>query len=107
MSDANHNEQAEPVGQAWLRRKLRLSVPRPAVESYVVSGARRTEVHGARTLEFYPRQYATGDAVISNLRFALRREPLDLGVMIAALKIIDPEDLRSWVRSEPTGAFSR
>jgi Fic family protein len=82
-------------------------VPAPAVDSYVIPGARRTEVHGARTMEFYPQQYAAGDSVSANLRFALRHEPADLGVLIATLKAVDPRDVEAWVRAEPTGAFSR
>ena len=101
------NQKRTPVGQAWLRRELDLAVPQPAVESYLVSGTRRTEVHGSRVVESYPRQYAPGDSVVSHLRFMLRREPFDLGVLAAALKTIDPATLEDWVRSEPTGAYSR
>ena len=95
------------MGQAWLRRELSLGVPQPAVESYLVSGTRRTEVHGSRLVESYPRHYAPGDSVLSHLRFMLRREPFDLGVLAAALKTIDPGTLEDWVKSEPTGAYSR
>ena len=37
----------------------------------------------------------------------MRHEPTDLGVLIAALKVLDPRELEAWVRAEPTGAFSR
>ncbi len=84
-----------------------LAVPAPAVESFLVAGARRTEVHGARIIELYPRPYATEGTVVSNLRFALRHEPADLGVLVAALKATDPAELETWVRQEPTGTFSR
>ena len=67
--------QPVPIGQAWLRRELELAVPAPAVESFVVHGARRTESHAGRTLEFYPRLYATDDMVAAHLRFALGHEP--------------------------------
>ena len=50
---------SNPIGHAWLRRELSLAVPPPTVESYVVAGARRTEVRGRRIVEQYPRQYAT------------------------------------------------
>ena len=99
--------QERPIGHAWLRRELRLPVPAPAVESYVVAGARRTEAHGPRITEWYPRHYGTDDSVVGHLRFALRHEPVDLGVLVAALKRIEPADLERWVRAEPTGAFSR
>jgi hypothetical protein len=101
------NDAWVPLGHAWLRHFLKLATPAPAVESYVVSGARRTEFRGSRQIDLYPGQYATGDSIISNLRFALRHEPTDLGIMIAALKAIDPKELEAWLRAEPTGAFSR
>ena len=101
------NEERTPIGQAWLRREMALAVPPPATESYVVAGARRTEAHGARIIELYPRPYATDGSAVSHLRFALRHEPVDLGAMVAALKAIEPAELEAWVRTEPTGAFSR
>ena len=45
--------------------------------------------------------------MVSHLRFALRHEPVDLGVLAAALKTIEAADIEAWVRAEPTGAFSR
>ena len=107
MSDLSSNEGPTPIGQAWLRREFRLAVPAPAVESYVIQGARRTETQGRRTIEFYPRQYATDGTVTSHLRFALRNEPVDVGVLAAALKKLDPTDIEAWVRAEPTGSYSR
>ena len=101
------NEERRPIGHAWLRRELTLAVPRPATESYVVAGSRRTEVHGSRIVELYPRQYATDESVASHIRFALRREPVDLAVLVAAFKAMDPGELEASVRTEPTGAFSR
>lgn len=107
MGIPGSNDGPAAIGQAWLRRQFGLAVPAPAVESYVVQGARRTAVHGSRTLEFYPRQYDTDGTVASHLRFALRHEPIDLGVLVAVLKAMVPAELESWVRAEPTGAYSR
>lgn len=95
------------IGQAWLREELRLEVPRPSVESHVTAGARRTESYGTRVTEQYPLAYAPGESAISHLRFALRHEAFDLAVLVAALKMIPPSDLERWVRTEPSGAFSR
>src|SRR3954469_7344827 len=107
MSDTAHNDERTPIGHAWLRRELGLAVPAPYVASYIIAGARRTEIHGPRTVELYPRQYAADNTPAAHLRFALRHEPTDLGVLIAALKAIKPATLEAWVRAEPTGAFSR
>ena len=86
MTTPISNEGSNPIGHAWLRRELNLAVPPPAVESYVVAGARRTEVRGRRIVEQYPRQYATEESIVAHLRFALRHEPIDLGVLVATFK---------------------
>ena len=96
-----------PIGQAWLRQELGLEVPPPAVESHLVAGARRTELDGSRIIRFYPRQYAVEESPASHLRFMLRHEPVDMGVLVASLQAIDPGELETWVRAEPTGAYSR
>lgn len=98
---------ASPVGQLGLIAKLGLQVPSPAVGSYVGPGARRTLVEDTRTLERYPVTYFPDDSLIGHLRFALKHEPLDIGVMVAALGAMDKAELENWVRAEPTGAYAR
>lgn len=56
--------------------------------SFVVAGARRTEVHNNRTYEFYPQKCAVEPTPIENLRFAPRREPFDLGLLMAAMRAV-------------------
>lgn len=107
MPASDSKDDGEPLGHAWLRREFGLSVPEPAVESYLIPGARRTEIHGRRAIEFYPRPYAPGPSLPAQLRFALRYEPLDLGIMVAALKALDRSKLEAWIRAEPTGSYSR
>ena len=62
---------------------------------------------GSRIVERYPRQYAADGSIAAHLRFALRHEPVDLGVLAATLEAIEAAELEAWVRREPTGAFSR
>ena len=95
------------LGHAWLHAEFGLRVPPAATESHLVAGARRTETDGVRTFESYPRPYATDGSVVSHIRFALRHEPLDLGVLTAAFREVRPETMEDWVRTEPTGIFSR
>jgi hypothetical protein len=106
MPDPSPNDGTDRLGYAWLRRELGLAVPAPAVESYVIQGARRTEVHGRRIFEFYPRRYATESTVTSHLLFALRHELVDIGVLVSTLKALKPTDIEACVRAEPTGRFS-
>lgn len=96
-----------PVGQLALHQALQLRVPSPATHSYIVDGARRTAVSDLTVEEWYPRQYLTDGTLIGNLRFAFKREPLDLRIIHAALLAIDEPQLTAWIRGEPTGIFSR
>ncbi len=82
-------------------------MPPPAVGSCIVAAARRTGVHGPRIVEFQPRQCASDGTAVSRLRFPLRDEPVDLGVLVAALKAINPAVFETWVRAEPSGAYSQ
>ena len=98
---------ADPVGHAWLRDRLDLPVPPPAHESFVGASSRRTEVLGDRTLAFYPNAYAEADDPVAHVKFALRHEPTDLTVLVAALQRIPTRELEAWIANEPTGAFAR
>lgn len=99
---------ARPVGHAWLREALDLHVPPPRTLSYVRDrGTRRTEVVGSRSYEYYPPSYALDDSPTAHLKFALRYEPVDLGVLAASLKRIAPSDLVAWHDAEPTGKYFR
>ncbi len=47
------------------------------------------------------------DGIPGQLRFALRYEPVDLGVYKAAFAHIRQVDLERWVESQPNGIFAR
>jgi hypothetical protein len=96
-----------PLGQMALHEALNLPTPPPAVQSFVSSGARRTIAADSHTEEYYGDQSQTDGSLIGNLRFALKHEPLDFRVILAALHAIGEMALTQWVRSAPTGAFSR
>ena len=97
----------QPAGHAWLREHLKLAVPPPAHTSFVGSTSRRTETDGDRTRELYPVAYAVPDEPLAHVKFALRHEPTDLTILIAALQRIPPQDIEAWVTQEPTGAYAR
>jgi hypothetical protein len=108
MADGSDKRFRRPLGQIALREDLKLPVPPPAVASYQIPGARRTErLHDGSVHELYPPGYSPDGSPLAHLKFALRHEPLDLGVFVAALGSLDPRELTDWVRREPTGAFSR
>jgi len=95
------------TGFTALVELLQLQVPVPAVRSEVVQGARRTRIDGDRVYEQYPPSYARGNAPFEHLRFGLRYEPIDLGVIAAFFRAVPKKEVEDWVRSEPTGKFAR
>ena len=101
------SNQSTAIGQAALIAKLGLRVPLPAVTSMIGPGGRRTVIEDGRTIEKYTQGYAPEDSFIGHLKFALRYEPVQLGVLAAAFKVIDAGELAAWARSEPTGAYAR
>ncbi len=90
-----------------LHTALATRLPLPATRSYIVEGARRTYQETTFSEEYYPGRYATDGTLVGNLRFALRYEPADLGILYATLVALGPDALAAWVRAEPTGAYSR
>src|SRR6266705_55133 len=93
----SRNEPA-PVGLVRLVRELGLSVPLPKVRSGVVAGARRTRITESAVLEHYPRSYAPAD-LVGHLKFAMRYEPMDLGILYAVFQSFERKILESWVRA--------
>jgi hypothetical protein len=48
------------------------------------------------------------DTLVGHLRFALRYESVDLGVLAGAFRAPEAaRDTEAWVQSEPTGAYAR
>jgi Fic family protein len=95
------------TGQAGLMKALDLRLPAPPVRSVVGPGMRRSIVEDGGILERYPASYLSENSVLGHLRFALKNEPLYLGVFAAAFARMNPSLIEAWVRSEPTGAYAR
>lgn len=95
-----------PIGLIAVIEKLRLQTPLPAVRSSVISGARRTRVDHDVVYEGYPKNYATG-GLYEDLKFAMRYEPIDLGVLKAAFEQIHATDIALWIGQETTSMYAR
>ena len=101
------NSPNNAIGLHRLVEEMDLRAPLPAVRSEAIAGARKTHVNPDTTvIEQYPASYAPKD-IWGNLRFAMRYEPIDLGVLSAFFHVIDHRKLETWVRSESTGIFAR
>jgi hypothetical protein len=100
------NKEAGVIGLSRLIEKLGLRVPAPAVRSEAIRGGRRTKISGDSILEQYPLSYAPTD-LLGHIRFAMRYEPLDVGVIAAAFQKIPRPEMENWVRSEYIGKYVR
>jgi hypothetical protein len=95
------------TGQAALVADLGLSVRPPHTESRILGARRRTETGDSGTIETYSKEYAHAGGFRDHLLFALRHEPLDLGVLCAAFKATGGAEVRAWMLAEPTGSYAR
>jgi hypothetical protein len=77
------------------------------VQSHVGASERHTIEGPGRIEEYYRKTIAPEDTVVGHLKFALKFEPLDLGVLVATFLVMNPRELVEWVRAEPTGEFAR
>ncbi len=84
--EANTETSLEPARQTWLRERLDQPVPPAAHASFAGATSRRTEIDGDRTRAYYPTAYAVPDDPIAHVRFALRHEPTDLTILVAAFR---------------------
>jgi Fic/DOC family len=95
------------TGQMALVVRFNLPVPHPNVISIVGSGQRRQALETYRSIDRYLPSYDYGDAPVMDLKFALRYEPIDLGILRLAFEHIVKGELEDWVRREPNGTFAR
>jgi len=96
------------VGQAALRERFSVRTPLPAVTSVTGPGGRKTSSSSeGRTWGRYPPGYLPGDDLKAHLKFALKYEPVDLGVLAGVFAACGPRELESWIREEPKGAYAR
>ncbi len=101
------NQKETSVGLHAIIDELDLNIPLPIVRSIMTGGPRKTRINDTEVLEQYPRSYQPTGGILGQLRFALRYEPIELGVYKAAFACISKADLQHWIRSEPNGIFAR
>lgn len=97
----------QSVGQYALWSKLALKVPEPYERSFVGASERSWDNPRGYLESRHRRVGAIKDTVASHLKFALKHERVDLGVIAATFRVIEPRELEAWVRAEPTGEFAR
>lgn len=92
------------VGYAALIDHYNLQVPMPERLCFISHRHRlyKTEHWAAFTVRHQPSHALSG-----HLTFALKYEGVDLAILNALFKKINPETVAQWIRFEPTGRYSR
>jgi len=97
-------EGTNPAGYAALIAAHDLPVPLPAYLCAI--GTKHKKYDKGRWRIFTPR-HKPDDSLHGHLTFALKYEGIDLAVLKALFDVIEPSAIAGFVRSQPTGAYSR
>jgi Fic family protein len=106
MSEKKEKSSPYPIGLMAVIQELNLQIPLPPVRSKVSAGARKTVIEDGIIYEQYPKTYGV-NGLYENLKFAMRYEPFDLGIMFAAFEKIEVKQLETWIKAEKTSIYAR
>ncbi len=100
--------ESDPLGYRWLAETYDLPVMPHWKESRSLHrGGRRTVEREGRIIEYLHASQHPGTDVFSQLDFALRREGLHLELLRKLLPLLDAHKMAEYVRSKPTGRYTR
>jgi Fic family protein len=97
-------EPAIPAGYAALIERFNLAVPLPSRLAAIA------ERHHPKPTPYWKLQtprHRPADTLEGQLVFALKWEGIDLGVLTALFKTVEPNEVAAIVRETPTGTFAR
>lgn len=92
------------AGYSALIQAHELKVPLPDSLAAIGTKHRLIDQGGWR---LYTPRHRPDDSLVGHLTFALKYEGLDLGILRALCRSIDPCDITEIVQNEPTGSYSR
>jgi Fic/DOC family len=99
---------AKPAGYSALVDRYGLETIANWHESAISPGhVHRLETTGSRTQEEYPARRDPGDSLGDQLEFALKYDGVNLAILSKLFRVAPAEDVRRYVRSKPTGKYSR
>jgi hypothetical protein len=67
---------------------------------------RKSEVVDGREIRTWPAQYQPADTFRGHFEFGLKYERLNFEFFSRLFSRIDPEEIASWLRDEPTGRYA-
>jgi hypothetical protein len=97
-------EPGVPVGYAALIDRYELRVPLPPRLAAI---ARRFRPEPTAQWQMFTPRRAPADSLVGHLKFALKREGVDLLVLSRLFRAVAAADLEMLIRATPTGAYTR
>ncbi len=97
-------ELATPVGYAALIERFELAVPLPP---WLTAIAERHHPVPNVTWNLLTPRHRPPNTLEGQIVFALKWEGLDLGILAALFKVLEPHEIAQLVRATPTGSFAR
>jgi len=98
----------KPAGYAYFINKYRLSViPNWHISHISTATTLHTNYRDGFTEVFFPDSYSPGNEVGDHLEFALKYDGVNLGILSSIFEIIDEADLLAYIKSKPTGKYTR
>ena len=97
-------EPAMPVGYAGLIDRYELPVPLPPRLAAI---AERHHPTSNASWNLLTPRHRPPSTLQGQIVFAMKREGVDLGVLAALFKVIEPHEIAELVRTTPTGSFAR
>ena len=95
------------VGYSWLADTYNVVVCQPLKVRSQIGSSRKDSVANGILEQSFPAQYQPAATLAEHLTFAFKREPLHLEFLARLFSIIDPAELETWIKAEPTGKFAR
>jgi Fic family protein len=101
-------KELQALGYNELIRRYDLEVLTPWCSSWLApQGERKTHIEDNITTEIYPPRYNPGDSLGDQLTFALKYEGVNLEILSALFKVIDQKNLVDFIKTQPTGKYTR
>ncbi|MCK4981436.1 MAG: Fic family protein [Victivallaceae bacterium] len=102
------NKDLQPLGYNELIKRYDLEVLTPWCSSWLApQGERKTHIENNLTTEIYPPSYNPGNKLGDHLTFALKYEGVNLEILSALFKSVNQEDLMDFIKTQPTGKYTR
>jgi Fic family protein len=102
------NQNLTPVGYTELVLRYGLEVLPKWKDSYISSKqVLKSYAEEGRITEIYSPRYDPGTSLGDQLVFALKHEGVNLEILAALFRVVPPEEIADFVKSQPTGKYAR